>query len=61
MSIEDVNAEYDLSEAESNSLVEIYRRETPNFVTRSRLHEDLVEFAENIHRTRANNESSHPG
>ena len=61
MSIGRVAAEYDLSEAESNSILEIYRRDFANPVTRRQRQKDLVEFGDNILRIRKKDEFSSPG
>ena len=61
MSVEKAVAEYDLSEAESNSILEVYRRDFVNLATRIQMENDRVEFGDNILRIRTNDESFSPG
>ena len=61
MSIGDVIAKYDLSEAESNSILEICKRGVANIATRRQRQKDLEEFGDNILRIRKKNESTNPG
>ena len=61
MSVEKAVAENDLSEAESNSILEVYSRDFTNLATRKQMMEDLVEFGDNILRIRKKDESSSSG
>ena len=60
MSVEKAVAEYDLSEAESNSILEVYRRDFANLATRKQMEKDIVALGDNILRIRTNDGSFSP-